>query len=149
MEINKNTSSYKKEIKKLAKFFPYDGNFDLIQCTDKLNFGTVLDVGLGRGGASSYFALNNKQVTSLGINLNDYDTYPLVSTSKNINIIEILFENFVTDAKFDAILMSHILEHTSNVGLFLDKAYSLLNDDGWLFVMVPPYKKKCCRWTYH
>lgn len=131
----------KEEINKLTEFFPYDGNFDLIQCTNKINFNTVLDIGLGRGGASSYFALQNKQVTSLGININDYDTYPLIYTSKNINIIEILFENYVTDKKFDAILMSHILEHTSNVGLFLEKAYSLLHDDGWLFVMVPPYKK--------
>lgn len=129
------------EISNLANFFTYEGNFDLIQCTDKVKFNTILDVGLGRGGASSYFALQNKEVTSLGINIDEYDVNPLVYTSKNINIIEVLFENFNINKKFDAILMSHILEHTSNVGLFLDKAYSLLNDDGWLFVMVPPYKK--------
>lgn len=125
----------------LSKFFPYAGNFELIQCSDKIEFSSVLDIGLGRGGASFYFSLKNKKVTSLGIEIESYDIHPSVKNNSNIFLKETLFEDYVTDEKFDAILMSHVLEHTQNVGVFLEKAYSLLNDNGWLFIMVPPYKK--------
>jgi hypothetical protein len=37
--------------------------------------------------------------------------------------------------------MSHILEHTLNVGFFLEKARSMLQNEGWLFVVVPPFKQ--------
>ena len=43
------------------------------------------------------------------------------------------------DQKFDAILCSHVLEHQINVGLFLDKLLSLLNDDGLLSIAVPAH----------
>lgn len=129
-----------KEKNILENLFPIEGNYDLIKATDNINFTTVLDVGLGKGGASLHFASNGKKVTALGLAIDSYTTDKRVLNNQNISIQETLFENYTTKKKFDAILFSHVLEHTQNVGFFLNKAYSLLNDNGWLFVMVPPYK---------
>lgn len=124
----------------LENLFPLIGNYDLIKATDNISFNSILDIGLGKGGASLYFALKNKDVTSLGWRIDSYDIDSRVIINKNIKIKEVLFENYITEKLFDAILMSHVLEHTQNVGIFLKKSYDLLKEDGWLFIMVPPYK---------
>lgn len=128
------------EDEKYSTLIPIYGNFDLIKSTDNLYFKTILDIGLGNGGASLYFATKGKKVTSLGWQVDSYNLSIEIKNNKNIEIQEILFENYKTNKKFDAILMSHVLEHTQNVGLFLKKAHSLLNENGFLFIMVPPYK---------
>jgi SAM-dependent methyltransferase len=46
------------------------------------------------------------------------------------------------DSTFDIIWCSHVLEHTINPGLMLDKMHSLLNYGGKLCISVPPYKSK-------
>ncbi|MBD3844005.1 MAG: hypothetical protein IE909_19440, partial [Campylobacterales bacterium] len=53
--------------------FPIDGNFDLIMMTNNLSFSSILDIGMGDGGASLFFALHGKDVSSLGLELNSYD----------------------------------------------------------------------------
>jgi SAM-dependent methyltransferase len=124
----------------IEDLFPIVGNFDLIQATDNVEFSTILDVGLGKGGASLYFSQKGKTVTAIGLDIQSYNIDSRVLKNKNILIQEGLFEDYVSEEKFDAILLSHVLEHTQNVGIFLKKVYNLLNKDGWLFVMVPPYK---------
>jgi SAM-dependent methyltransferase len=124
----------------LQKYFQLEGNFDLAKATNNLLFHTVLDVGFGNGAASRYFAMQGKGVVAIDRDIKHRNA-PLSEMKKlEIEIVESSFENFKTDSKFDAIWMSHILEHTLNVGQFLDNARSLLKDDGWLFVMVPPFK---------
>ena len=122
--------------------FPVEGNFDLIKCTDNIAFKNILDIGLGSGGASLYFAEKGKYVTSLGLDLSSYNLSHEVLNHSNIHLVESSFEDFSANEKFDAILMSHVLEHTQNPGFFLKKAFNLLLENGWLFVMVPPYKEE-------
>jgi FkbM family methyltransferase len=120
--------------------FPIPGTGEIIACTDNLPFGSVLDVGVGNGSASLYFAQKGKTVTAVGLNLNSYGLPLNTFRELGITLHEGHFESIETAAKYDALWLSHVLEHTQNVGLFLAKARSLLNDSGWLFVMVPPYK---------
>lgn len=120
--------------------FPIEGNDYLIKQTDKLKFKTVLDIGLGNGCASAYFANKGKKVTALGVAVDSYDMNCEELNKMEVDISETYFEEYQSDKKYDAIWMSHVLEHTQNVGIFLEKARNLLNDDGWLFVMVPPHK---------
>lgn len=120
--------------------FAVSGNYDLIRATDYVQFHTVLDVGLGNGSASLYFAKKGKQVTSIGLSVESYGIDIEELNKAGVKIQQISFETFNSKEKFDAIWMSHVLEHTSNVGFFLEKAKKLLKEDGWLFVMVPPYK---------
>lgn len=122
--------------------FPRNGNFELIKSiVDNVQFNSVIDVGLGEGGASLYFAENYKLVTSLGIFTDGINLDEKILNHENITIVNSSFENFISSKIYDAILMSHVLEHTQNVGLFLKKAYDLLDENGYLFIMVPPYKE--------
>jgi len=125
--------------KEIESLFFLKGNYDLIKCTKNVEFYTVFDVGCGRGGASLYFASQGKKVTAITLgeachsyNCDWFDEF-------GIDVCFGDFLEFQTDKKFDAVWMSHSLEHTQNVGLFLQKAKSILNDDGWLFVLVPPH----------
>ena len=131
------------EINDLLKInFMVDGNFDLINATSNLKFESVLDIGLGEGGASTYFAINGKDVTSLGLDIESYN-YPKELFKKlDVKVIETTFDDYKSEKKFDGIWASHVLEHVLNTGLFLEKCKNLLSDDGWLFIMVPPYKNQ-------
>jgi len=122
--------------------FPLSGGLDLVNAASKLEFNSILDIGFGNGGASAYLAMKNKQVTSLGYEINTYDYPKEIFEELNVTIVEELFGNFKSPNKFDAIWASHVLEHVTNPGLFLKKCNHLLNEDGWLFIMVPPYKSK-------
>lgn len=118
------------------------GNYDLLRCTDNISFASVLDVGVGRGGASLFFASRGKRVTAIGTSLDSYG-YPRGLFAKaGLAPVEVRFEDFSSPDGFDAIWMSHVLEHVMDFGLFLDKAHALLRERGWLFVMVPPYKPR-------
>lgn len=124
--------------------FPIDGNFDLINSTKNLQIknNLVLDIGFGDGGASLFFALEGYKVTALGWELESYH-YPKELFDKlDIDVKEILFENYITDKRFGLIWASHVLEHTQNPGLFLDNCWNLLEDDGYLCIIVPPYKSQ-------
>ena len=52
------------------------------------------------------------------------------------------FRDFPEERRFNLIWMSHVMEHTLDVGAFLRKARRLLSDDGWLCVMVPAFKNQ-------
>jgi len=126
------------------------GQFDILRATDQFAFQSVLDIGFGRGGASVYFASLGKTVkalslTEVGV---DYpkDIFDQGYPEELMDELGIIRDG--TDfhhlpegeERYDAIWMSHVLEHTSNGGDFLRKAHRLLTDEGWLFVCVPPFK---------
>ena len=47
------------------------------------------------------------------------------------------FNSFVFNSKYDMIFCSHVIEHQRNQGIFLDKIFDLLNDDGDLVISGP------------
>jgi SAM-dependent methyltransferase len=118
------------------------GNLDILRTTLQLPFATVLDVGCGMGSAANYFANLGKTVTAIGLELESYGIRldPETLSANGVHFIETSFEAFQTAERFDLIWMSHVLEHTQNVGSFLSKARGLLSDRGWLCVLVPPHK---------
>ena len=120
--------------------FPIEGTFDLANAALKLKGKKALDIGFGDGGASVLFALNGYDVTSIGLDIDSY----LFSEEKfqklGIKFEQILLEEFQPKEEYDLVWASHVLEHTTNVGFFLDKCASLVSKDGWLCIMVPPYK---------
>jgi 2-polyprenyl-3-methyl-5-hydroxy-6-metoxy-1,4-benzoquinol methylase len=82
--------------------------------------------------------------------INDFDTISLVEGSKDLldlipdydNIIKYhsYFEEFVTNEKFDTIVMSHVLEHIEHPVLLLKLIFQWLSDDGVLLISVPNAK---------
>lgn len=102
----------------------------------RYNFKNVLDIGMGR---SPYIVdtliRNDRKVTSIDIKkLTNYENENF--TFIEGNFLEYSFE----DQSFDAILASHALEHNLNVGMFLDRVYDILKEDGTFFCLVPPHK---------
>jgi SAM-dependent methyltransferase len=126
----------KKDIK---PYFYIRGNYDLLRCTDNIKFNSVFDVGCGKGGASLYFANRGKDVTAItiGEEFHSYRKDWFSDFGIDVEIGDFAF--YKTKKKYDAVWMSHSLEHTQLPGKFLENAWTMLNNDGWLFVLVPPY----------
>ena len=89
------------------------------------NFETVLDVGSGPGKHAEILRENARQVTTISL----------------IPPADIVADFMSTDLpEYDCIWASHVLEHQRNVGLFLERCYSLLKYNGIFAITVPPAK---------
>ena len=120
-------------MKKLMGF----GGDDLLKQTP-LDFETILDIGIGNGAATEYFINKGKGVTGIGLNLDSYDLDPALKNKSEIIECD-LFSDKLTGRKFDAIWFCHCLEHIFDMGKALKICNDLLNENGWLFILVPPY----------
>jgi len=94
--------------------------YKLIECYE---FQTVLDIGSGDEEHKRFFEYMGKTVTSV-----DFDK----DADYTGDFMEIDFQE-----KYDLVWCSHVLEHQRNVGAFLEKVYSLIEDNGVLAVIVP------------
>lgn len=86
--------------------------------------GKVLDIGSSNGEQAKYLRENGLEVVT--IDPHEADIIGLFP-------MDIPF-------KCGAIWCAHTLEHSRNVGSFLDKCFEVLEDDGWLCITVPPLK---------
>ncbi|MDF7826608.1 class I SAM-dependent methyltransferase [Pontiellaceae bacterium B12227] len=127
-------------IAELAGEFQIDGGFHLAEMASRLPFNRILDVGFGHGAASRFFRLKGKEVVAIDRDVQYRDAPLEIMKKEGIEIVESSFEDYQPEGQIDAIWLSHVLEHTLDVGQFLKKARSILSEKGWLFVMVPPFK---------
>lgn len=100
---------------------------DAFKKLNSMNFNTVLDIGSGDGFHASKFRENGKKVTTISL----IEPADYIGDYIQLNL-----------PKFDCIWASHVLEHQRNVGVFLDKCYKDLKDDGILAITVPPSKSE-------
>ena len=125
------------EIRKdYSNILGYEAIYKLL---NNYNFKTVLDIGSGEGLHSEIFKEYGKIVTSL-----DYgkSPYALDSNNKQDIIIADFMQYDFKDKIFDAIWCCHILEHSLNTNLFLEKINSILKEGGVLAITVPPLKNE-------
>jgi SAM-dependent methyltransferase len=101
----------------------------------KFHFDTLLDIGMDLDAYIIDFFIKNKK-TVYAIDFKKWNSYQ----DENFHFIEGNFLDYAFSQKFDAVLASHVLEHVQNTGLFLDKVYEILKDDGIFFCIVPPHK---------
>ena len=87
-------------------------------------FKTCLDIGSGEGVHTAILRHARLEVFQV-------DKYSNTAEYK-VDFIEHEFNR-----KFDVIFCSHVIEHQRNVGLFLDKIFDLLSDDGILIISAP------------
>ena len=112
------------------EYFITWGGFALIEflVTERNNIGTkfktCLDIGSGEG-------VHTAILRHAGLEVFQVDKYSTTAEYK-VDFIEHEF-----DRKFDVIFCSHVIEHQRNVGLFLDKIFDLLSDDGVLIISAP------------
>ncbi len=91
--------------------------------------GDVLDVGSGEGVFGQMLG-NNFKVTNL--------EYPGAQVN-NKSVIKADFLKWKTSKKFDGIVFLESLEHVTNPQKYLEKAYSLLKKDGYIFIEYPRF----------
>jgi len=117
---------YIKHFKKIVNFLtPYINNKN----------ASILDIGCSTGGLLSIFKSNGYR-NLLGID----PSKSCVRTTKNLYNIEATvnnISNFNTNEKFDLIILSAVLEHLVDFKDSMRKIWSLLNDQGLLFIEVP------------
>ncbi|CAO3363878.1 class I SAM-dependent methyltransferase [Azospirillum palustre] len=87
-------------------------------------WNTLIDIGCGRGEHAEAFKALGKNVTTL-------DPYFPADIKED-------FLDAKIDQKYDVAWCSHVLEHQRNIGVFVEKLFSVINDDGYLAISVPP-----------
>ncbi|MGG5807913.1 methyltransferase domain-containing protein [Falsiroseomonas sp. CW058] len=100
----------------------------------------VLDIGCYRGGGSMVLALLGKRVEAITIGAAWPKRLRPVLAPFGAEVRDLAFEAWPPDAALDGIWASHVLEHSRNPGAFLDRCRDSLKPDGWLGVVVPPFK---------
>lgn len=98
----------------------------------------VLDLGFGDGIFLESF-LNHEDFTILEAapSLVRKANQKIQETQSKVKIVETFFEEYETNAKYDVVIASHVLEHVENPHLVLKKCQEWLRPGGSLLVVVP------------
>jgi SAM-dependent methyltransferase len=94
--------------------------------------GSFLEIGCGDGRDFAYIRASGQFADMACIELNPATDDP------HRMVGDFLCHEF--NQRYDAILCSHVLEHSPNPGQFLAKIHELLNEGGILCINVPPLK---------
>lgn len=111
----------------------------------KLDFQEAKPSCLDVGCANGYLLLKMRNdgliSDSIGIDISDimieYAKTSNVICEPNIDFFRTGFEEFNTEQTFDVLIMDEILEHFVEPDQMLEKAYNLLNIDGFLYGTIP------------
>ena len=120
-----------------------EGTSDILALTPVESGQNILDIGIGTGEASLFFSRAGLKVTGTTLYAESFGIETEKFRQCGVKIVECPVEDMpFEDEEFDACWMSHILEHTMNPGIALQNVWRVLKPEGWLFIMVPPYKSK-------
>jgi len=109
----------------------------LSKLVNDFDFETVLDVGSGAGAHAKVLKNHGKKVTALDFGTSIY-ALQMNDNYDGIHHVEIDFNKYNPEQKFDCIWASHVLEHQENPGVFIKKCMDLVEDNGILAITVPP-----------
>ena len=115
-------------------------NRPLFNYLDKIDGESWLNLGSGNDKAARYLIDDGRSVTDVDIIKTHnftHERYTFMEWDLEAGIPFEIEENSLT---YDVVLASHILEHMQDTGLFLSYCKDMLNYDGILIVVVPPYK---------
>ncbi|MCF6178266.1 MAG: class I SAM-dependent methyltransferase [Geopsychrobacter sp.] len=128
MTATKKSSEAPTQSPNAARFQLDWGAYSLLKLVQDYHFDQVLDIGSGAGEHKRFLELFGKQVFSVD----------LVKQADYVgDFMQIEFKR-----RFEVIWCSHVLEHQRNIGLFLDKIFDLLTDDGVLAITVPIHPRE-------
>ncbi|MHC4401704.1 MAG: class I SAM-dependent methyltransferase [Planctomycetota bacterium] len=104
------------------------------------DFHTLLDVGCGAGFDAAYFAKRGKQVTA--ITAAPTPAQKRYAEDNRFEIVEMDMNDLrFPDARFDAVLCKHVLEHSISPLASLWELRTVLQPEGYLFLVLPPHNK--------
>lgn len=100
-------------------------------------FDSVLDIGTGNGYSAEVFAEREKDVTATVLGEGKWGR----PSEGDVEFVQGNVESLpFRDEKFDVVWCSHVLEHVRYPGVAFEEVRRVLNDEGRLFVSVPPFK---------
>jgi SAM-dependent methyltransferase len=115
------------------------GVLELLRHAPLETFETVLDVGVGQGQVARFLASRGKKVTGTGIAMHSYAADSENLRKAGVALVECPAHRMpFADGSFDAVVMSHVLEHCPSVGDALREVRRVLVPGGLLMVFVPP-----------
>ncbi len=139
-EISKSEQNIIMQVTKNGKKIASEKSFLSYEAVHKLltdyKIETILDIGAGMQEHTNIMRAMEKKVTTIDL------YYPVSYDDKNkppkADIEADFLDHDFSDTKYDAIFCSHILEHQRNVGIFCEKMFDILQEDGVLAITVPP-----------
>ena len=116
---------------KIISYYSLDPNSQ--KPLSKIN---ILDIGCGGGLLCEPLKRLGAEITGIDASINNIKAAKLHAEEMdlNINYINCSPENLKTDKKFKVILNMEIVEHVSDVNLFVQKCSSLIEKNGIMFV---------------
>jgi 2-polyprenyl-3-methyl-5-hydroxy-6-metoxy-1,4-benzoquinol methylase len=138
-----------------GKEFKYSLDNDLIlnfyphRVTNKMVGNSLLELGIGHGYTTKIFSKKVRRHVVIEGSQLIIDKFKKDFGPHNVDIIHHYFEDFMTDEKFDNIVMGFVLEHVDNPGLILKKFSRFLKKNGKIFVAVPNSEALNRRLGYH
>ena len=112
-------------------------HFNLDRNKKKLLKGLeILDIGCGGGLLCEPLTRLGAKMTGIDVSKNNINVAKLHSKKMDLNIkyINCSPENIKTKKKFDVILNMEVIEHVSNVNLFINNCSRLIKKNGIMFV---------------
>jgi ubiquinone/menaquinone biosynthesis C-methylase UbiE len=105
---------------------------------------TILDIGAGSGGKTTFYALNGaRRVTGLDMEEGFITQARGFASSKNARNIDFIVANAeempFQDASFDMCVMNDVFEHLSKPEVVLREVNRVLKPHGKVFINSPPY----------
>ncbi len=126
MTENKSTLAY--DVNLPLTFHIDWGVHGMLKMLADYQFESVLGIGAGTGEHKRFFEAFGKKVFSVDV-ANEADYVGDILTAP-------------INRQFDAIWCSHVLEHQCNVGIFLQRIFDLLADDGVLGIILPTHPRE-------
>lgn len=105
---------------------------------------TILDIGAGSGGKTTFYALNGaKRLTGIDMEEGFISQARDFASSRNANNIDFIVANAEEmpfhDASFDMCVMNDVFEHLSKPEVVLKEVNRVLKPHGKVFINSPPY----------
>jgi 2-polyprenyl-3-methyl-5-hydroxy-6-metoxy-1,4-benzoquinol methylase len=107
----------------------------IIQLTK--NAKSILELGIGHGFTAEIFSKHFNRHVVLEGSLAVIENFKKNFLNCRAQLIETYFEDFITDEKFDIIVMGFILEHVDNPLEIMTRFKTFLAHDGKIFIAVP------------
>jgi 2-polyprenyl-3-methyl-5-hydroxy-6-metoxy-1,4-benzoquinol methylase len=127
-------SSYSSDEPKWEEALLYCSDYYLSIIEKYIKTGRLLDIGTGKGYMLS--AAKKRKWHAEGYDV-DKQWNEMVSKKLNVNLRSGDFNSLNWEAKFDVVIMHHVIEHLKNPVHYLNKIHELLNKDGILFLVLP------------
>jgi SAM-dependent methyltransferase len=133
--MDKNTHSHAEELEKIGEG-DFWSNVKTKLILDMIEGKNILDVGCGACTLSKILVEKNYDVTAI-----DSDEKAVeIAKKKGIRGFKADIINWKTNAKFDCVIASDILEHIDDDKLAMRKIHAMLKPGGCLILNVPSYK---------